>query len=220
MRTLSRTVSSLAPQAGNRLALRSARMRERMALSEMVGGAVRVEADEAGAGEPQLIASDRADRTIERSPDPPSLDNMLIHRNGLVECHACTTPPSVLEVGKLLQTMLPSDGSTRVPGALRYAIARALMEVLAPPFASIAEFGEALKRFEPADRPTVLRELFGRAARKDRRPVAVASSVDSRERRHRGPSVTELRRQLREADRELYLLRVERTAAVSSPDTS
>ena len=193
-------------------------MRERMALSEMIGAGVRFDADEAVAVAQQLIASDRAEGAIARSLDPPSLDTVLIDRNGLVECHACATPPSVLGVGKLLQAMLPSDGSTRVPGALRYAIARALMEVLAPPFASIAEFGEALKRFERADRPTVLRELFARAARNDRRLVALASSVDSPERRHRGPSVTELRRQLREADRALYLLRVERAAAVSSPD--
>jgi hypothetical protein len=99
----------------------------------------------------------------------------------------------------LLDAMLPRGGSVRVPGALRYTIARGLLEVDVSPFDSINDFAEALARHEPEDRRTVLRDLYSRASglRADAGELRV-------ERRKHGLSRTELRRQLREADEQLF----------------
>jgi hypothetical protein len=195
-------------------------MRQEIALAEMVRAGVRFEVEEAVAVAQEIMASSRDGQTDELQRDPPSLNNVSIDRNGSVVCHACAMPPSVHQVGRLLHTMLPPDGPTRVPGALCYAIARALSEVVAPPFASIVEFAEALRRFEKVDRPTVVRQLFARAVPDDRQPVAISAARSWRERRTHGSSVAELRRQLREADQERYLLRLgqQRQAATVAPE--
>jgi len=95
--------------------------------------------------------------------------------------------PSVFEAALLLQSMLPA-GAGQVPGALRYAIARGLLEVVAPPFESIGDFSRALQRFERGDRRAAVRGLLNRmpAARPPVRepvpqpvpqPVALAEPV-------------------------------------------
>jgi hypothetical protein len=192
-----------------------------MALAQLVAARVRFEADEAVAVAQQIISASRVDGTAEPVRDPPSLTNVSIDQDGGVVCRGCAMAPSVLDVGKLLETMLPADGPTRVPGALRYTIGRALSEVVAPPFASIAEFAEALKRFEKAERTTVIRQLYARAAPEfaDAAPQFAHAAPEVRraaERRSREPSVAELRRQLREADQDRYLLRLERAVAASA----
>src|SRR6202035_2460603 len=95
----------------------------------------------------------------------------------------------------------PRGGTTRVPGGLRYTIARALREVVAPPFDSLADLSSALMRQERLDRSVVLRGLYARAA-------ATAPNVVTlnRDRRRRGTSCADLRLQLREADELLFLL--------------
>jgi hypothetical protein len=94
-----------------------------------------------------------------------------------------------------------------VPGGLRYAVGRALLEVEAPPFDSADEFSSALSRFEAGDRREQVARLYERAS------SALLSNCDgpgehdaaSRiERRAHQPSAAELRRQLREADLKLY----------------
>jgi len=127
-----------------------------------------------------------------------SLSDVWLGSDGSVTCRACWGTPAVLEIGSVLAQMLPSGGKTRVPGALRYTVARALLEVDAPRFDSTAQFSAALKRYENGDRNVVLRELYARA-------VAVNPFVDIGQRRQQTPSAPQVWRQRREPDEELYL---------------
>lgn len=177
-------------------------MRRSRTLAEVVGAGVRFDADEAVAIVQELIASSD---TAESLPEaPPSLGNVWLGSDGSVTCPACGRSAGVLEMGLLLQALLPPDGPTRVPGALRFTIARAVRNVLADPFDSLTQFSAALRRHEKTDRSSILRELYARAER--------AQGI---ERRRAGPSTTELRRQLREADLERYLLLVAKRAPSS-----
>jgi Tol biopolymer transport system component len=92
--------------------------------------------------------------------------------------------PSVRSVAELLQTLLPA-GTPNVPAPLRYAIARGLGAVEAPPFGSLGEFSTALARFEKGASREVLRGILQRGASPSRpiaTPIAVApptfSSLD------------------------------------------
>jgi hypothetical protein len=188
-------------------------------LSEIVDAGVRLDAQEAVAIVHQLISSSQIDVPGGPPQDPPSLHNVSIDADGSVACHGCRTAMSVFEAGTLLQTMVPHGSPTRVPGALRYAIARALQDVVAPPFASIDEFSATLDRFDTADRRAVVSQLFARALPACGRQPAPALPVEPTERR-RGPSAAELRRQLREADAERYRLHIECMSAGAPHDTA
>jgi hypothetical protein len=61
-----------------------------------------------------------------------------------------------------------------MPGGLRYAIARALLDVDAPPFDSLADFSATLGRFEQGDRRLVLRLLAHRAGLVEERRMLTA----------------------------------------------
>lgn len=146
--------------------------------------------------------------------------------------------PAVSEIAILLQAML--DGAPRVPGALRYAIARALLEVEGPPFDSIEEFSRALARHERGDRGAVVRGLLERggyarvaapaplvfrlprdvrsAGEDAASGVQAASSRPTVERRRRGPRVDELRRQLRAADARAYEQQAAAPTGRSAPE--
>jgi hypothetical protein len=189
----------------------SAQMPETKSIADVVASGADLQPHEAVAIVQQLIT--HAELEVELTPlSPLSLSNVWLGSDGSVVCWACaTTPPAVLEMATLLEEMLPRDGKARVPGALRYTMARALLEVDAPPFDSIAQFSAALKRHEKGDRNVVLRELFARAAAVDPHVVTVPG-----ERRRRTPSA-ELRRQLREADEQLYLHLVSERAVESGP---
>jgi hypothetical protein len=97
--------------------------------------------------------------------------------------------------------MLPA-GSARVPGGLRYTIARALLDVDVPPFDSLEDFSETLTRYERGPRDQIVRRLLQRLDA--RRGLVPASAAD----RRRHPHATALRRALREADARLYLQKV------------
>jgi hypothetical protein len=143
---------------------------------------------------------------------PPSLENVWLASDGSVACHACATSPAVFEMAILLDAMLPRSANVRVPGALRYTIARGLLEVDVSPFDSINDFAAALARHEPEDRRTVLRDLYSRASR------VRASGLELRvERRKHGLSRTELRRHLREADEQLFRATVVERDQPASP---
>jgi hypothetical protein len=142
--------------------------------------------------------------------------------SGAVFCTACEVTPAVSEIAILLEAMLPLG--TRVPGGLRYTIARAFLNVDVRPFDSVQEFSRALARFEHDDRDAVLRTLFERwqtvATSHEHEVAAVipfkgapAAVPFKVERRHPIPSAiaTELRRELRKADLELYRIRAEST---------
>jgi hypothetical protein len=126
--------------------------------------------------------------------------------------------PAVSEVAILLEAMLPAG--TRLPATLRYTIARALLNVDAPPFDSIEELSSALARFERNDRDAVIRDLVDRARAATATaaiiPFKPAMAVRVRpERRHPMPAsvAAELRRDLRRAELERYVRQ-----AVAVPD--
>jgi Tol biopolymer transport system component len=136
---------------------------------------------------------------------PPSPDNVHLYADGSVTCVGCYVKPAVFEIAILLQTLLPA-GAFQVPGGLRYAIARGVLDVDAPPYDSIEEFSRGLERFERGDRRAVVRALLSRVAGQPaphsfghlrRVPPAV-------DRRRTAPSTAVLRRELQAADRRLY----------------
>jgi hypothetical protein len=106
---------------------------------------------------------------------PLSRENIVLRRDGSVASTACAATPTVLEAAALVEELLP-EGQALVPGALRYTLGRALHEVAAPPFDSLADFSRALRRFETGARATVVRGLYERAADP---PMAVESAWQS-----------------------------------------
>jgi hypothetical protein len=143
-------------------------------------------------------------RWLETSPGPPSVDNVQLRDDGTVVCVGCHVTPAVFEIAILLQAML-SVGSRQVPGGLRYAIARGLLEVDAPPFDSIDEFSRALERFERGQRCEVVHGALAsstgeRLVLAFGRLRAVPAAVD---RRRSSPSTTVICRDL-QANPRLY----------------
>jgi len=138
-------------------------MPQRKPVSEFIGRGVIFEAHEAVAVVQQLIAA-VASGSDELTPPfgPPTLDNVEIGKDGAVGCPHCGVTPAVSEIGALLDGMLPRWTFVRVPGGLRYTIARALNEVDAPPFDSVAALSDVLVRYERGNARDVLRALTGR----------------------------------------------------------
>ena len=168
-------------------------------LRDVIGCGVQLTPPEAVAVAQLLIASASIERHRLPSTGPFSSDHVRLGADGSVTCDGCTVPTCASEVGMLLAEMLPNDGATRVPGALRYIVARALSAVEAPPFDSLADLSAALSRHERGDRVAVVRELYARVASKVPKPPAIPV-----ERRRQGPSAATLRRQLRDADQALF----------------
>jgi WD40 repeat protein len=123
-----------------------------IALADLIAQGVHLEPQEA-------IAI--AQLLIENGAAAPSPENVQLTTDGDAWCAGCDVTPAVFEIAVLLQTLIP-PGTPRVPGGLRYAIARALLEVDAPPFDSIHELSRSLERFEDGDRRSVIRALAGR----------------------------------------------------------
>lgn len=134
-----------------------------------------------------------AETLIQQPPDDPprppfgplAAERIRISSDGTVVCAGCAATPTVAELAILMQDLL--SACPHVPGGLRYAIARALHEVDAPPFDSLDEFAATIARYAPTRREDALRRLI--AKRDRRRPARLAS---------------DLRLELREADRRLY----------------
>jgi hypothetical protein len=154
---------------------------------------------------------------------PPSTENVIIDELGNVTCSTCAVRPAVSEIAILLDAMLPEG--TRLPGGLRYLIARALLNVDAPPFDSVEEFSSALSRFERSDNGVVIRDLVERARAMSSAPAPAAvipfkaspAAVRFRTERRQGvPSAVaaDLRRELHRADLERYA----RQVATTFPD--
>jgi hypothetical protein len=119
----------------------------------------------------QSLFESRADDA--RPPfGPLSAGNILLNADGLVTSDACAATPTVLEAAILLEELLP-DRHPQVPGALRYTLGRALHEVAAPPFDSLADFSRALRRFEQGDRAAMVRGVYLRATT----PAAIPGSL-------------------------------------------
>jgi hypothetical protein len=142
---------------------------------------------------------------------PPSLDNVRIAGDGSVQCLGCDAAPGVREVATILEQLLLRGGS-RVPGGLRYTIARALLEVDAPPFESIDALSAALARYESGDSADVVRGLYARAL-----PSAANVVEQQVDRRRRVATTAALRRQLRQADEALFYQTYGHAVAVTGP---
>ena len=177
-------------------------MKTTPSITELSGAGITLQADEAVAIAQQTIGAlrDGQHDADEAQPPygPPSADNVFLREDGSVWCRGCSATPAVSEVAIFLQALLPAQ-SMRVPGGLRYTIARALLEVDVQPFDSLDEFSRALARHEHGDRAGVVRGVVARyeGARK-----VVPLSADDRRRAQ--ASASELRRALREADARLY----------------
>jgi hypothetical protein len=175
-----------------------------VSVAEVQSAGVTIEAEEAVAIAQQLIAvlRDGQKADVAAPPyGPPTPENVYLAADGAVICRACETTPAVSEMAILLQAMLRAE-SVRVPGGLRYAMARALLDVDVPPFDSLDDFSETLARYERGPRRQIVRRLLQRLD--SRRAVAPVSIAD----RRRHPHATPLRRALREADARLYLQKV------------
>ena len=160
-----------------------------------------LEADEAVAIAQQLIAALRDLReTDEVQPPygPPSTENVFLKEDGTVLCRGCKATAEVSDIGHFLESLLP-EGSPRVPGGLRYTIARALLNVDVPPFGSLDDFSRDLARHEFGDRAAAVRRALARYG-----AVSAAAAVPRVDRRRQHASVTDLRRALREADARLF----------------
>jgi hypothetical protein len=195
----------LAREANNRDGAHLARcvgMDQTMTLGDLRARGVHLRADEAVAIAQQLIGGAES-----RDARPPygllSEETVAIDPDGRVSCCASAATPSVGEVGIFLHDLLEDPGSP-MPGGLRYAIGRALLEVEAPPFDSLDEFSAVLHRFEKEPAATVIARLHARARRSTAIEKYVPTQYRGSERRRRMPSSTELRRQLRDSDRRLY----------------
>jgi hypothetical protein len=190
-------------------------------IADLIAAGVELRPEEAVAIAQQLIhaSATLSDSTPPTAPlGPPSPGNVQLRADGSVTCGGYHVTPAVFEMAILLQTLLP-PGSLQVPGGLRYAIARGLLEVDAPPFDSIEEFSRVLERFEQGHRREVVRALLARStgarvALPFGRPRAVPASGD---RRRTSPPPTVLRRELREADRRLW---EQRPVAIMFPTPS
>jgi hypothetical protein len=133
-----------------------------IALSHLLRRGVRLETHEAVALARELLA---------HPGGIPTPDNVQLGSDGSASCIVIDGMPSTASVADLLLTLLPA-GTPNVPAPLRYAIARGLESVEAPPFASLGDFSSALERFEKGASRDVLRTLLQRA--RPSRPIAAA----------------------------------------------
>jgi len=171
-------------------------------IAELLAIGIILRAEEAVAIVQQLIHNTSVDGDSRIAPPfgPPSPESVHVDEHGLATCRTCESTPGVSEIAILLQQLLPA-GTPRVPGALRYMIARALHDVDAPPFDSIEDFSQGLARFERGDRAAVVRAMLARAnsgTAERLRPVV------PEDRRQRMPTASDFRRELRAADARLY----------------
>src|SRR3954470_5802100 len=176
-------------------------MKTMASIAELLNHGVKLEAHEAVAIAQQLIAAlDREECPADVAPPygPPTPANVILTADGSVYCIGCETP-AVSEVAIFLDALLPA-GSPGVPGALRYTIARGMLDVDVAPFDSLHEFSNALTRHEQGPRDAVVRGVLarGESAGTPSKPAVLV------ERRRAGASRTDLRRALREADAQLY----------------
>ena len=176
--------------------------------ADILQGGVTIEPEEAVAIAQQLIAAIRGGACADFAEPPfgpPTPDRVVLCDDGSVTCRGCDATPAVSEVARLLEALLP-PAPARVPGGLRYTIARALLDVDVAPFDSLDELSETLSRYERGVREQLVVRLLERfAASRSLVPAAIVE-------RRRHVRATELRRALREADARLYL----QTAALQS----
>src|SRR5690242_21959665 len=109
-----------------------------VSLADLRSGGCVLTADEAVAIARKLIDRPSDDQRPQPPFGPLAAARIRIASDGSVACAGCAVTPTVAELAILLQELL--DRTPHVPGGLRYQIARALHDVDAPPFDSLAEF--------------------------------------------------------------------------------
>ncbi len=176
-------------------------------LKDLLDRGVAVRVDEAVAIVQQLLSGEASAGDAHQPYGPLALDNVEVASDGCVRCTATAATPSVYESAALLQALLSHAGGV-VPGALRYTLGRALLEVEAPPFDSGQQFAAALQRFESASRAGAIAALAARAS--------TAHTVPH-ERRRATATAAALRRELRDADLRLYAATVAPVPVVRRP---
>jgi TolB protein len=137
-----------------------------VALSHLLDRGVRLETHEAVALARELLA---------RPCGIPVPENVQLASDGSASCISTTGTPSVADGANLLLTLLP-PGTPNVPASLRYALARGIAAVEAPPFVSLDEFSRTLERFEKGPTHDVLRGVLQRGARPSA-PTPVTASA-------------------------------------------
>ena len=159
---------------------------------EQLRQSANIKPEEAVAIVQQLIHSGQP-RDLTPPLGPPTPASVFLAADGSVSCTSSDAPFAVSDLASLLDAMLPASGTpgVGVPGGLRYTIARARMEVDAPPFDSVDDLSRTLLRHERGDRTAVVRRALAR----------LHAQLD---RRRSDPAVTQLRRQLRDADARVY----------------
>src|SRR4051794_10088097 len=171
--------------------------------ADILQAGLTIEPEEAVAIAQQLIVAIRAGACADLAEPPfgpPTPERVVLCDDGSVTCRGCDATPAVSEIARLLDALLPPPPA-RVPGGLRYTIARALLDVDVAPFDSLDELSETLARYERGPREQIVTRLLQRfAASRGLVPVATVE-------RRRHVRATELRRALREADARLYLQR-------------
>ena len=179
-------------------------------VAEVQQAGVTIEPEEAVAIAQRLLdtLSSGTEAAGEGPYGPPTAATVYLSDDGSVVCRGCQTTPAVSEVAILLQSMLPR--TTRIPGGLRYAIARALLDVDVPPYDSLDDFADTLSRYERGPRDQIVRRVLQRLD--SRRALVPPLAAD----RRRSPQATQLRRALREADARLYLQKVATDAVANT----
>lgn len=190
---------------------------EHKTLAELMNQNVEIAFADAVAIAQQLICEPDVLSGAQAPYGPLTLESVAVTVEGKVLCLHTAATPTVVEVGLVLHNLLGS--SHRVPGRLRYTVGRALHEVEAPPFESAHDFSTALQRFEAGDRREQIAGLYERARATCPSDAGVVSlftpkpSVSRPPERRTQRSAAELRRQLRDADLQLY-----ETQRLSKPD--
>jgi hypothetical protein len=133
-----------------------------VALQSLIRRGVELKPHEAVAIAQQLIHS-TVDVDLTAPLGPPTVESIVVFPDGRVASVSSAATPAVSEIGRLLDAMLPHGRGQAVSGGLRYTVARALLEVDAPPFDSLQALSSSLARFEMGDRPQVVRSLLARA---------------------------------------------------------
>ena len=154
-------------------------MAQAQSVSELLSRGVVFEAAEAVAIVQQLIHQPAAREELLPPFGPPTADTVEITADGSVRCRHSDVTPAVSEIGDLLDAMLPMSSFARIPGGLRYNIARARNEVDAPPFDSVAALSAALERYARGNPPDVLRALLNKAAASGNAKVATLKSREA-----------------------------------------
>src|SRR4051794_26848239 len=169
--------------------------------ADILQAGLTIEPEEAVAIAQQLIVAIRAGACADLAEPPfgpPAPDRVMLCDDGSVTCRGCDATPAVSEVARLLDALLP-PAPARVPGGLRYTIARALLDVDVAPFDSLDELSDTLSRYERGSREQLVIGLLQRFT--VARGLVPAAIVE----RRRHVRATELRRALREADARLYM---------------